>query len=110
MHECLKSKYHATLIDSRAIFVGPEGPEQEDATQDPPGDFKTPSNFKATAYFYNNEACPNLETHVKEFLTIISTVLESQRVNRAKEKLDSMELLKAPFEKKEFIGNLILRL
>lgn len=94
-------KYTATLYDSRAILLGPE----ESATlNEPPKGMTTPSNFKTTAIFYSDEACPDLENQVSECINSLFWILESKRLERAREKLDKVKLLLAPFEKKDFIG------
>lgn len=67
--------------------------------------FQPPSNFKSTAFFYpENDACPNLEAHVAEFVSALFWVLESKRLERTREKIDKVSLLLAPFEKKDFVG------
>lgn len=103
-HESLKVKYHATLFDSRAVFMGPVVTDQVGALLKPPPTYKTPENFKTNALFYGDESCSDLESHVLEFLNSLFYVLESKRLERTKEKPDKLTMLTAPFEKKDFIG------
>ncbi|XP_076241389.1 trafficking protein particle complex subunit brun isoform X1 [Calliopsis andreniformis] len=101
VHETLKVKYTSTLYDSRAIFFGPS---ESNNPHEPPAPFSTPSNFKTIAVFYNDETCPDLETHIMECLNSLFWILESKRLERSREKIDRVSLLLAPFEKKDFIG------
>lgn len=67
--------------------------------------FQPPSNFKSTAFYYpENDACPNLEANIQEFISALFWVLESKRLERTREKIDKVSLLLAPFEKKDFVG------
>lgn len=67
--------------------------------------FQPPSNFKSTAFYYpENDACPNLEANIQEFIAALFWVLESKRLERTREKIDKVSLLLAPFEKKDFVG------
>lgn len=67
--------------------------------------FQPPSNFKSTAYYYpENDACPNLEANIMEFISALFWILESKRLERTREKIDKVSLLLAPFEKKDFVG------
>ncbi|XP_063989770.1 protein brunelleschi [Diachasmimorpha longicaudata] len=101
LHETLKVKYMSTLYDSRAILFGPlESP----MIHEPPKDFTTPSNCKTRAAFYSDEQCPSLESQVIDCLNSLFWILEAQRLERSREKIDRVPLLLAPFEKKDFIG------
>ncbi|XP_053610845.1 protein brunelleschi [Plodia interpunctella] len=67
--------------------------------------FTTPSNFKTTAMFYGeNDPVPDLEQNVADLINALYWVVESKRLERAKEKLEKVSLLLAPFEKKDFVG------
>ncbi|XP_034950391.1 protein brunelleschi [Chelonus insularis] len=101
LHETLKVKYNDTLYESRAILFGPIDSEK---INEPPSGYTVPSNFKTVAIFYGDESCPTLENQVMECLYMLYWVLESKRYERAKEKIDKVSELRAPFEKKELIG------
>nr|XP_013189816.1 unnamed protein product [Amyelois transitella] len=67
--------------------------------------FTTPSNFKTNAMFYGeNDPVPDLEQNVADLINALYWVVESKRLERAKEKLEKVSLLLAPFEKKDFVG------
>lgn len=70
--------------------------------------FTPPSNFKSTAFFYpEHDPCPDLEANITEFISALFWILESKRLQMAREKIDKVSLLLAPFEKKDFVGECI---
>ena len=101
IHETLKVKYVQTLYDSRTILLGPVASEN---INEAPTDYTTPHNFKTRGIFYCDESCLELEAQILECLNCLFWVLESKRLERAREKIDKVALLQAPFEKKDFIG------
>ena len=48
--------------------------------------------------------CDDLEEKIREFLTSLFFVLEGKRLDRSFEKVDKMQFLHAPFEKKDLVG------
>ncbi|XP_033727368.1 trafficking protein particle complex subunit 9-like [Pecten maximus] len=52
----------------------------------------------------NLDNCSDLEEKVKDFVTSIFFVLEGKRLDRSFERADKMQLLCAPFEKKDYVG------
>ncbi|XP_030380620.1 protein brunelleschi [Scaptodrosophila lebanonensis] len=68
-------------------------------------EYTTPSNFKAQAFFYREQdSCADLEPRICDFVNALFWVLESRRLERAREKPDKVSLLLAPFEKRDFVG------
>lgn len=111
VHESLKVKYTSTLYDSRCILFGPTTATNgsvNDSDQPPlklEEQYTPPTNFKSRAFFYReNDACSNLESNIVEFISSLFWILESKRLERSKEKFDKVNLLLAPFEKKDFVG------
>lgn len=69
--------------------------------------FTTPSNFKTHAMFYGeNDPVTDLEQNVADLINSLFWVVESKRLERSREKLEKVTLLLAPFEKKDFVGNI----
>ncbi|XP_069105894.1 trafficking protein particle complex subunit 9-like [Argopecten irradians] len=50
------------------------------------------------------DMCSDLEEKIKDFITSIFFVLEGKRLDRSFERADKMQLLCAPFEKKDYVG------
>lgn len=55
-------------------------------------------------YESDDQCCEQIESRVREFITGLFWVLESKRLDRAREKMEKVPLLMAPFEKKDMIG------
>ncbi|XP_055858949.1 protein brunelleschi [Episyrphus balteatus] len=112
-HESLKATYMTTLYDSRAILFGPAAPttSNQDENEVQPSsiklqdEFTTPTNFKSLAFLYReNDPCVDLETHIMDFANSLFWVLEAKRSDRSREKVEKIQLLHAPFEKRDFVG------
>ncbi|CAG2234614.1 TRAPPC9 [Mytilus edulis] len=50
------------------------------------------------------DECPDLEEKLKEFISSIFFVLDGKRLDRSFERADRMQLICAPFEKKDYVG------
>ncbi|XP_052097237.1 trafficking protein particle complex subunit 9-like [Mytilus californianus] len=50
------------------------------------------------------DECPDLEEKLKEFVSSIFFVLDGKRLDRSFERADRMQLICAPFEKKDYVG------
>ncbi|XP_055918283.1 protein brunelleschi [Eupeodes corollae] len=126
-HDSLKGTYMTTLYDSRAILFGPPAPssapqtpktpneneeeEKEKEKEEPSqssklqNEFTTPPNFKSRAILYReNDPCADLETLITEFANSLFWVLDAKRLDRSREKVEKIQLLFAPFEKRDFVG------
>ncbi|XP_068150379.1 protein brunelleschi [Drosophila tropicalis] len=104
-HESLKVRYGSTLYEFRAIFFGPDEKEGEEEGHRLQDDYTTPSNFKSQAFFYReHDACSDLDGRISDFVQALFWVLESRRLERSREKADKVQLLLAPFEKRDFVG------
>lgn len=55
-------------------------------------------------FYGENDPVPDLEQNVADLINALYWVVESKRLERAKEKLEKVSLLLAPFEKKDFVG------
>ncbi|KAG5674986.1 hypothetical protein PVAND_004928 [Polypedilum vanderplanki] len=128
VHESLKVKYTSTLYDSRALLFAPAKSNECDEkslenscpNESSLNGFKLendeqkiladnnmvlPTIFKSRGFFYTeNSSCPNLESRIHDFINALFWILESKRLERSKEKFDKVNLLLAPFEKKDFVG------
>lgn len=98
IHESLKVKYQSTLYDSRCVVFGVNTIDTVHLTP--------PSNFKSIPLYYSSETEANLEleSQISEFVSALFWILESKRLERAKEKIEKVPLLLAPFEKRDFVG------
>ncbi|KAK6167354.1 hypothetical protein SNE40_021403 [Patella caerulea] len=65
----------------------------------------TKESTGAEVVFYPNlETMTDLEERLREFITSLFYVLEGKRLDRSFERADRLQLLCAPFEKKDFVG------
>ena len=55
-------------------------------------------------FYPSIDDCDDLEEKVREFLTSLFFVLDGKRLDRSFEKVDKMQFLHAPFEKKDLVG------
>ena len=55
-------------------------------------------------FYPSIDDCDDLEEKIREFLTSLFFVLEGKRLDRSFEKVDKMQFLHAPFEKKDLVG------
>ncbi|OWF53426.1 Trafficking protein particle complex subunit 9 [Mizuhopecten yessoensis] len=77
----------------------------EPATSRPHSNSLTKESAGAEVLFSPGlQACIDLEEKVKDFVTSIFFVLEGKRLDRSFERADKMQLLCAPFEKKDYVG------
>jgi hypothetical protein len=133
VHESLKVKYTSTLYDTRSILFAPPHSEHDSAeagkilientsngNDSTSNGFKLedseqkilvdnnlvlPTIFKSRGFFYaENNSCQNLESRITDFVHSLFWILESKRLERSREKFDKVNLLLAPFEKKDFVG------
>ncbi|XP_073992373.1 trafficking protein particle complex subunit brun isoform X2 [Rhodnius prolixus] len=99
VHESYKVKYTSTLYDARSIVFGiNDGPNTPTLTP--------PSNFKSRALYFatDGEESTSLENNISEFLSSLFWVLESKRHERSREKIERVQLLVAPFERRDLVG------
>uniref|UniRef100_A0A672RI94 Trafficking protein particle complex subunit 9 n=1 Tax=Sinocyclocheilus grahami TaxID=75366 RepID=A0A672RI94_SINGR len=87
-----KEVFGSTLYDSRLLVFGLQGEVAEQQRTD-------------VAFYPSYDDCPDVEKRVEDFVESIFIVLESKRLDRATDKSgDKIQLLCAPFEKKDFVG------
>ncbi|KAJ8321624.1 hypothetical protein KUTeg_000095 [Tegillarca granosa] len=93
------------------IFIKPEKPSKDNAKTSKE-DVKrshsnslTKENTGSEVVFYPRvDECVDIEEKIHEFVASIFFVLEGKRLDRSFEKMDKMQLLCAPFEKKDYVG------
>ena len=62
------------------------------------------STGSEVVFYPSVDDCSDLEEKIKEFITSLFFVLEGKRLDRSFERQDRIQLLCAPFEKKDYVG------
>lgn len=62
------------------------------------------STGSEVVFYPSIDECVDIEEKIREFVASIFFVLEGKRLDRSFEKMDKMQLLCAPFEKKDYVG------
>lgn len=79
-------------------------PSTEPETRPHSNSLTKESTGAEVVFFPCIDDCPDLEEKLKEFISSIFFVLDGKRLDRSFERLDRMQLLCAPFERKDYVG------